>query len=188
VFGEPDDRRYLLFDSGCALCARVATELEAEAGGRLVARSLGDPAIQALLHKTKASPRWEPAVLEERRGHWRTAVRIMGTQELSGAALGEARGALWEAQDTRELGWALTQLGLQTQASAVGAAQHELETGNTLLAVAAIWQATSGAGYVLNHYALRHAVRGFRSSSSLYRVEAETVRLIASSGALFLLQ
>lgn len=64
-------RRYLLFDSGCALCTRLAAEVEAEAGGRLAARDLRDPAAQALLSQAKAAPRWEPAVLEEYRGRVR---------------------------------------------------------------------------------------------------------------------
>lgn len=58
-------RRTLLFDSGCALCTGVAHTIEREAGGWLVARSLHDPDIRALLDRTRPGWVWEPVLLEE---------------------------------------------------------------------------------------------------------------------------
>lgn len=68
---DSEGRRYLLFDSGCGFCTRLAAQVEAEGGGRLKARDLRDPVVQALLSQAKAPPRWEPAVLEEYRGRVR---------------------------------------------------------------------------------------------------------------------
>jgi len=48
--------RWLLFDSGCSVCAALAWEVEALSGGRLQVRSLRDPEVQALLDR--AHPGW----------------------------------------------------------------------------------------------------------------------------------
>ena len=56
--------RYLLFDSGCNMCTKLAYDIEQEAGDWLVAHSLRDLKIQALLKKIKPNWRWEPTLLE----------------------------------------------------------------------------------------------------------------------------
>ncbi len=56
--------RYLLFDSGCALCTDIAKEVEKETRGWLTARSLRDPKVKALLDQTLPGWRWGPMVLE----------------------------------------------------------------------------------------------------------------------------
>lgn len=48
--------RYLLFDSGCTACTRVALQVEQIANGWIRVRSLSDPAMQTLL--TRGSPKW----------------------------------------------------------------------------------------------------------------------------------
>jgi len=56
--------RYLLFDSGCSVCAALAREVEARSGGRLGVRSLRDPEVQALLDRARPGWRWEPMLVE----------------------------------------------------------------------------------------------------------------------------
>jgi predicted DCC family thiol-disulfide oxidoreductase YuxK len=56
--------RYLLFDSGCAVCTALAREVEALSGGRLGVRSLREPEVQALLNQAHPNWRWEPMLLE----------------------------------------------------------------------------------------------------------------------------
>ena len=56
--------RYLLYDSGCSMCAALAREVEARSGGRLGVRSLRDPEVQAMLNRAKPGWRWEPMLLE----------------------------------------------------------------------------------------------------------------------------
>lgn len=55
--------RYLLYDSGCGACTRIAETVEREGKGLVTARSLRDPEIQALLQGA-ANWRWEPMLLE----------------------------------------------------------------------------------------------------------------------------
>lgn len=57
-------QRYLLFDSSCGVCSRLAKRIESEATGKLVARSLHDPEIVKMLNTAKADWRWEPTLLE----------------------------------------------------------------------------------------------------------------------------
>ncbi len=57
-------KRYLLFDSGCSLCTKVAREVEREAGGWLEARSLREPEMRALLDRAKPGWKWEPTLVE----------------------------------------------------------------------------------------------------------------------------
>ncbi|MBI1299779.1 hypothetical protein GC175_33050 [bacterium] len=56
--------RYLLFDSGCSLCSNLAQSVQAESNGLLTARSLREPAIQAILNEVKPGWQWEPMLLE----------------------------------------------------------------------------------------------------------------------------
>lgn len=56
--------RYLLFDSGCSLCSNLAQSVQAESNGLLMARSLREPAIQAILNEVKPGWQWEPMLLE----------------------------------------------------------------------------------------------------------------------------
>ncbi len=56
--------RWLLYDSGCSVCAALAQEVEASSGGRLGVRSLRDPEVQAMLNRAKPGWRWEPMLLE----------------------------------------------------------------------------------------------------------------------------
>ncbi len=56
--------RYLLFDSGCAMCTGLAEQIELESGGLLEARSLRDPEMHLLLEAARAPRRWEPTLLE----------------------------------------------------------------------------------------------------------------------------
>lgn len=42
--------RYLLFDSGCNSCTKIADEVEQATAGWLTAQSLRDPAIQRILN------------------------------------------------------------------------------------------------------------------------------------------
>ena len=57
-------KRYLLFDSGCNLCTRLAQDIEKESEGWLVARSLRDPEMHALLEEARPDWRWQPTLLE----------------------------------------------------------------------------------------------------------------------------
>lgn len=56
--------RYLLFDAGCNVCLKLARNIERIAEGWLIARSLGDRSMQALLKESKPGWRWEPTLLE----------------------------------------------------------------------------------------------------------------------------
>lgn len=69
-------RHYLLFDSSCAKCARIAGEVERVSGGWLEARSLRDPAVQTLLNEATPSWRWRPMVLEVKHDHIRVYAGI----------------------------------------------------------------------------------------------------------------
>lgn len=55
---------YLLFDSGCSTCSRIAQEVEQEASGFLAVRTLRDPKMQELLKSAKPDWQWEPTLLE----------------------------------------------------------------------------------------------------------------------------
>lgn len=56
--------RYLLFDSGCNTCSRIAKEVEREIDGFLAVRTLRDPKMQELLGRVKSDWQWEPTLLE----------------------------------------------------------------------------------------------------------------------------
>ena len=56
--------RYLLFDSRCGLCSKLAQDIEEVAEGWLVARSLGDQSMRSLLKEAKPNWRWQPTLLE----------------------------------------------------------------------------------------------------------------------------
>lgn len=56
--------RYLLFDSACSSCSKIAEEIAEQVGQRLIVRSLHDPEIQELLHRANPSWRWAPTLLE----------------------------------------------------------------------------------------------------------------------------
>lgn len=56
--------RFLLFDSECALCTDLASAIEHESGGWLIARSLRNPDMRALLDQERPGWRWEPTLLE----------------------------------------------------------------------------------------------------------------------------
>jgi predicted DCC family thiol-disulfide oxidoreductase YuxK len=51
--GRPMPNRWLLYDSGCSVCAALAREVEALSGGRLGVRSLRDPEVQAPLDRAR---------------------------------------------------------------------------------------------------------------------------------------
>lgn len=57
-------KRYLLFDSGCTFCSTVARELQCHAADFLLARSLRDPEMQALLGEASPTWRWQPTLIE----------------------------------------------------------------------------------------------------------------------------
>lgn len=56
--------RYLLFDAGCLACSRLARDIEHATDGRIVARSLREPAMQTLLDGAQPGWRWEPTLVE----------------------------------------------------------------------------------------------------------------------------
>lgn len=56
--------RYLLFDSGCNSCTKIADEVEQATAGWLTAQSLRDPAIQRILNDVQPGWQWEPMLLE----------------------------------------------------------------------------------------------------------------------------
>ncbi len=62
-------QRYLLFDSGCSVCTRLAEDIERTSDGWLAARSLRDPDVKALLDAARPGWRWEPTLLEVTDGH-----------------------------------------------------------------------------------------------------------------------
>lgn len=57
--------RYLLFDSACAKCTKVADQIEELAGGWLTTRSLRDPGTRKLLKEVHPGWRWQPMILEQ---------------------------------------------------------------------------------------------------------------------------
>jgi hypothetical protein len=57
-------QRYLLFDSGCSVCTRLAEDIERASDGWLMARSLRDPEMKVLLDIARPGWRWEPTLLE----------------------------------------------------------------------------------------------------------------------------
>lgn len=57
-------KRYLLFDSGCATCSKIADEVERETAGWLKARSLRETAVQEILNKERPGWQWRPMLLE----------------------------------------------------------------------------------------------------------------------------
>lgn len=57
-------KHFLLFDSGCSICTDLANDVERESGGILIARSLRDQEIQALLDQTSPGWTFEPMLLE----------------------------------------------------------------------------------------------------------------------------
>ena len=59
-------KRYLLFDSGCCQCSKIAKAIEQEAGGKLTIRSLRDPAVKELLDRERPGWKWEPMLVEEK--------------------------------------------------------------------------------------------------------------------------
>ncbi len=59
-------KRYLLFDSGCCQCSKIAEAIEQEAGGKLTIRSLRDPAVKELLDREHPGWKWEPMLVEEK--------------------------------------------------------------------------------------------------------------------------
>lgn len=61
-------RRTLLFDSGCAPCTGLARAIERETDGWLVARSLHEPDVRALLDNARPGWAWEPTLIEEASG------------------------------------------------------------------------------------------------------------------------
>lgn len=56
--------RYLLFDSTCEQCTKLAQAIGHETNGWLTTRSLSDCGIQKLLHRTNPAWRWRPTLLE----------------------------------------------------------------------------------------------------------------------------
>ena len=56
--------RYLLFDSGCSLCTSMAHQVEDASDGKLTARSLRGPEVQAVLDEVRPGWRWESMLLE----------------------------------------------------------------------------------------------------------------------------
>ncbi len=63
--------RYLLFDSACTTCSKLARAIEQETGGWLTARSLREGAMQTLLEGARPGWRWEPTLLEVDGAHAR---------------------------------------------------------------------------------------------------------------------
>jgi hypothetical protein len=56
--------RWLLYDSGCSVCAALAQEVEARSGGRLGVRSLREPGVQAMRNQAHPNWRWGPMLVE----------------------------------------------------------------------------------------------------------------------------
>lgn len=56
--------RYLLFDSGCSRCTKIAHAIEQEVDGPFTVRSLWDPHIQELLNQANPDWQWQPTLLE----------------------------------------------------------------------------------------------------------------------------
>lgn len=56
--------RYLLFDSSCTTCSKIAAKVKNETNGRIVARSLHDGKIKEILDQARPGWRWEPTLIE----------------------------------------------------------------------------------------------------------------------------
>lgn len=56
--------RYLLFDSGCAVCSGVAYDVEKASNGWLTAKSLRDAEMKAILDNVRPGWKWEPTLIE----------------------------------------------------------------------------------------------------------------------------
>ncbi len=83
--------RFLLFDSGCSLCSGLARDIERESGGRLVARSLREPEMKALLDRARPGWHWEPTLLEVEVDRVRAFTGLaMRTQLVNGLGLRRA--------------------------------------------------------------------------------------------------
>jgi len=57
-------KRYLLFDSHCSLCITLARNIEQESDSWLMARSLHDVEMQAILNRTHPHWKFEPTLVE----------------------------------------------------------------------------------------------------------------------------
>lgn len=57
-------KRYLLFDSGCALCTAMAQQMAQTAGEWLHVRSLRDPEMQALVARSRSAWEYRPTLVE----------------------------------------------------------------------------------------------------------------------------
>ena len=78
-------QRYLLFDSGCSVCTRLADEIECASDGWLAAHSLRDPDVKTLLDAAKPGWHWAPTLLEVQDGRPRV---FTGLQMRARMALG----------------------------------------------------------------------------------------------------
>jgi hypothetical protein len=56
--------RFLLFDSDCGTCRRIAESIEPETKGWLIVRSLHDTEMQSRLRDANPNWGWKPALLE----------------------------------------------------------------------------------------------------------------------------
>lgn len=83
--------RYLLFDSGCGRCSALASDVARVADGKLEARSLREPGMQAFLEEARPNWRWEPTLLEVRDGMARAYTRSAMARRLV-TTLGPRRG------------------------------------------------------------------------------------------------
>ena len=59
-------KRYLLFDSGCCGCSKIAKSIEQEAGDKLTIRNLRDPEVREMLDRELPKWKWEPMLVEEK--------------------------------------------------------------------------------------------------------------------------
>jgi len=59
-------KRYLLFDSGCCQCSKLARTIEQEVSDKLTIRSLHDPEVKELLDRERPGWKWEPMLVEEK--------------------------------------------------------------------------------------------------------------------------
>lgn len=57
-------KRFLLFDSGCSLCTKLAQSIEKETNNWLQVRSLRDLEMKVLMDKIKPGWEWEPTLIE----------------------------------------------------------------------------------------------------------------------------
>ena len=84
--------RYLLFDSGCSVCTRLADDIERASDGWLAARSLRDPDVQTLFDAARPGWRWAPTLLEIEDGQPRV---FTGMQMRARMALGLGPRRAW---------------------------------------------------------------------------------------------